>query len=186
AGWPEREHVLTTEEAALRHVAMLVARGAPTSEIFDAVAEGVARIFGRPWVGVMRYDSAESFVVVATWGEHPFPVGSRWPLDGPSPYEAVLRTGRPAVVDYTGLPGTVAQAAREAGIVGAIAAPIVVDGATWGVVAVPATREAPIPAGVEARLIVFTELVATAISNAEAHDAVALLAEEQAALRRVA
>jgi hypothetical protein len=116
---PEREHVLTTEEAALRHVAMLVAGGAPTPEIFDAVAEQVARIFGRPWVGVMRYDSAESFVVVATWGEHPFAVGSRWPLDGPSTFEAVLRTGLPAAIpDYTGLPGTVAQAARQAGIAG--------------------------------------------------------------------
>jgi signal transduction histidine kinase len=186
-GSPEREHVLTTEEAALRHVAMLVARGAPTPEIFDAVAEQVARIFGRPCVGVMRYDSAESFVVIATWGEHPFSVGSRWPLDGPSTFEAVLRTGRPeAVRDYTGLPGTVAQTARAAGIIGGIGAPIVVDGATWGVIAVPATREAPIPAGVETRLSVFTELVATAISNADARASLALLADEQAALRRVA
>jgi GAF domain-containing protein len=184
---PEREQVLTTEEAALRHVAMLVARGAPMPEIFDAVAEQVARIFGRPCVGVMRYDSAESFVVVATWGEYPFSVGSHWPLDGPSTFEAVLRTGRPeAVPDYTGLPGTVAQAARAAGIVGGIGAPIVVDGATWGVIALPATREAPIPAGVETRLSVFTELVATAISNADARASLALLADEQAALRRVA
>jgi GAF domain-containing protein len=184
---PEPELVLTTEEAALRHVAMLVARGAPTPEIFDAVAEQVARIFGRPWVGVMRYDSAESFVVIATWGEHPFSVGTRWPLDGPSTFEAVLRTGRPAAIaDYTGLPGTVAEAAQDAGIVGGIGAPILVDGATWGVIAVPATREAPIPAGAETRLSVFAELVATAISNADARASLALLADEQAALRRVA
>ena len=138
---------------------MLVARGAETPEIFDAVAQQVARVLGRPCVGVIRYDSAESFVVVATWGEHPFSVGSRWPL---------------------------AQAAEAAGIVGGVAAPIVVDGATWGVIAVPATREAPIPAGVETRLNVFTELVASAISNADARASLALLAEEQAALRRVA
>lgn len=184
---PERQHVLTPEEAALRHVAMLVARGAPTPEVFDAVAEQVARIFGRPWVGVMRYDSAESFVVVATWGEHPLSVGSRWLLDGPSTFEAVLRTGSPAAIpDYTELPGTVAQAARAAGVVGGIGAPIMVDGATWGVIALPATRDAPIPAGAETRLSVFTELVATAISNADARASLALLADEQAALRRVA
>src|SRR5262245_42886752 len=176
-----------TEEAALRHVAMLVSGGTPTPEIFDAVAEQVARIFGRPWVGIMRYDSAESFVVVATWGEHPFSVGSRWPLDGPSTFEAVLRTGRPAAIpDYAGLPGTVAQAARQVGIVGGTGAPIVVDGATWGVIAVAATREAPIPAGVETRLSVFADLVAAAISNADARVSLALLADEQAALRRVA
>jgi GAF domain-containing protein len=182
-----REHVLTTEEAALRQVALLVARGAPTSEIFETAAEQVARMFGPPWVGVMRYDSAESFVVVATWGEHPFPVGSRWQLDGPSPYEAVLRTGQPVgLLEYAGLPGTVAEAARNAGIVGAIAAPIVVDDVTWGVITVPATRTAPIPEGAETRLSVFTELVATAISNADARASLALLADEQAALRRVA
>src|SRR5262249_26440930 len=40
--------------------------------------------------------------------------------------------------------------------------------------------------GVETRLSVFTELVATAISNADARASLALLADEQAALRRVA
>jgi GAF domain-containing protein len=184
---PEREHVLTAEEDALRRVAMLVARGAARPEIFAVATEQVARILARPWVGVMRYDSPHSCVVVATWGKHPFPVGSRWPLDGPSTFESVLRTGRPAAIpDYTGLPGSVAQAAQKAGILGGIGAPIVVDGATWGVIAVPTTPTAPLPPGAETRLVVFTELVATAISNAEARDALALLAEEQAALRRVA
>ena len=107
---PEPGRVLTTEEAALRHGAMLVARAAPTPETFDAVAEQVARILGRPWVGVMRYDSADSCVVVATWGRHPFPVGSRWPFDGPSTFEAVLRTGRPAAIpDYAGRSGAVSH-----------------------------------------------------------------------------
>jgi GAF domain-containing protein len=184
---PARDRVLTTEEAALRHVVLLVARGAPTTDVFVAVAEQVARIFGERWVGVMRYDSVDSFVVLATHGEHPFAVGSRWPLDGPSTFEAVLRTGRPASVpDYTGLSGTVADSAREAGIVGGFGAPIVVDGATWGVVGVAVTSESPIPDGAETRLSVFTELVATAISNAQARDALARLVDEQAALRRVA
>jgi hypothetical protein len=44
----------------------------------------------------------------------------------------------------------------------------------------------PLPADTEARLADFTELVATAIANSEAQAEVARLAEEQAALRRVA
>jgi hypothetical protein len=44
----------------------------------------------------------------------------------------------------------------------------------------------PLPADTEARLASFTELVATAIANAESRAALARLAEEQAALRRVA
>ena len=42
------------------------------------------------------------------------------------------------------------------------------------------------PAVTESRLADFTELVATAIANADAREQVTRLAEEQAALRRVA
>jgi GAF domain-containing protein len=48
------------------------------------------------------------------------------------------------------------------------------------------TAEHPLPAGTEARLADFTELVATAIANAESRAALARLADEQASLRRVA
>jgi GAF domain-containing protein len=44
----------------------------------------------------------------------------------------------------------------------------------------------PLPADTEARLANFTELVATAIANAESRAELARLAQEQAALRRVA
>src|SRR3954465_2604034 len=47
-------------------------------------------------------------------------------------------------------------------------------------------RQEPLPEDTEARLADFTELVATAIANAESREARAMLTEEQAALRRVA
>jgi signal transduction histidine kinase len=47
-------------------------------------------------------------------------------------------------------------------------------------------RDEPLPVDTEARLASFTELVATAIANAESRGELAWLAEEQAALRRVA
>src|SRR4051812_10292784 len=47
-------------------------------------------------------------------------------------------------------------------------------------------RQEPLPEDTEARLTDFTELVATAIANAESREARAALTEEQAALRRVA
>jgi signal transduction histidine kinase len=49
-----------------------------------------------------------------------------------------------------------------------------------------AANERPLPPDTEARLTDFTELVATAIANAESRAGLARLAEEQAALRRVA
>ncbi len=51
---------------------------------------------------------------------------------------------------------------------------------------VSSTEPDPLPEETEARLTNFTELVATAIANAEARERVERLAQEQAALRRVA
>ena len=45
--------------------------------------------------------------------------------------------------------------------------PVSVAGRLWGVMSVVSSREQPLPADTEARLAGFTELVATAISNAE-------------------
>jgi signal transduction histidine kinase len=50
----------------------------------------------------------------------------------------------------------------------AIGAPILVDDHLWGVIVVGATGDEPLPTGAEDRLAAFTELVATAISNATA------------------
>jgi signal transduction histidine kinase len=46
--------------------------------------------------------------------------------------------------------------------------PISVEGRVWGVMLVSSTRREPLPSETEARLAGFTELVATAIGNAEA------------------
>src|SRR5205085_8047599 len=75
---------------------------------------------------------------------------------------------------------------RETGVRSGVATPIMVDGRLWGVMPADSTLAQPLPADTEARLASFTELVATAIANAESRAALARLAEEQAALRRVA
>jgi signal transduction histidine kinase len=67
---------------------------------------------------------------------------------------------------------------------------VVVGGRTWGVIAASKRREAPFPPTTESRIADFTELVATAVSNAEAQaDLVAsrarLLAAGDDARRRV-
>ena len=57
--------------------------------------------------------------------------------------------------------------------------PIVVEGRLWGVMAAGSMRPEPMPAGVEVRLAEFTELVATAIANADSR------AELAASRRRI-
>ena len=66
-----------------------------------------------------------------------------------------------------------------------VASPIVLMERTWGQVAV-FSRRGPLPAGTEERLADFTDIVATAIANTEARDELRQVADEQAALRRVA
>jgi signal transduction histidine kinase len=49
-----------------------------------------------------------------------------------------------------------------------VGCPITVEGRLWGLIGVSSARPEPLPADTEARLADFTELVATAIANAQA------------------
>jgi signal transduction histidine kinase len=80
--------------------------------------------------------------------------------------------------------GPIGDIHRRLGIISAVASPIVVEGRLWGAMAVHGQE--PLPWDTEERLEKFTELVATAIANAEGRAALTRLADEQAALRRVA
>jgi signal transduction histidine kinase len=180
---------LAEEQAALRRVATLVASGASSTDVFNAVAQEVAQVLHLANTAVCRYeDEGTVMTVLAAYGDRPvtFQPGSRWPLDGPSMSAEVLRTGRPVrFEDYSEVPGALAAEAREYGFVRVAGAPIIVDGRVWGVISTSST-DAPLPDRLEDRLADFTELVATAIANSQAHEELARLAEEQAALRRVA
>jgi GAF domain-containing protein len=72
------------------------------------------------------------------------------------------------------------------GIRSVVGTPVVVEGRLWGEMGAGSALEDPLPPDAEALLASFTELVATAIANAESRAALARMAEEQAALRRVA
>jgi PAS domain S-box-containing protein len=176
---------LAEQQAALRRVATLVAQGASPAEVFRAVADEIQRLLEMPFVVMSRYDS-DGLRVVGAVGKSPFVTGTRWPLDGPTVSAEILRTGRPVRVDYADLPGTIAESARAAGFSTGVGAPVVVDGAVWGAIVTCGTTDQPLSSDVEARLVEFTQLVATAISNVQARDDLRTLAREQAALRRVA
>jgi signal transduction histidine kinase len=178
---------LAEEQAALRRVATLVVQGKAEADIFALAAREVAQVFGVHVVTIDRYDSDAHSTVVASVDDPGFPVGSRWPLDGPSLGATVLQTGRAArIEDYTDLQSTSAAAMRAWSIRSAVGVPILVDDRPWGVVCVANSGGAPLRQGIEAGLSDFTELLATAIARAEAREELARLADEQAALRRVA
>ena len=180
---------LAEEQAALGRVATLVAAGAPPQEVFAAVVEEVGQLLPVDLANMCRYEPDRAQTFVATWGRpgKRFPEGSRWPLGGKNIGTIVFETGRPARIDdYSDSDGPVSLVAREPGLRSAVGTPIIVESRLWGMIGVGSTLEQPLPPDTEARLASFTELVATAVANAESRAELARLAEQQAALRRVA
>ena len=181
---------LAEEQAALRRVATLVATGAPPEEAFAAVAEEAGRLLRVELATLFRYGPGRTATSVTTWGPagENLPVGVRWPLEGHNVTTLVFETGRPARIDRyaDSSSGPLSAALRKTGIRSAVGTPLLVEGSLWGAIFAASTLEEPLPPAAEARLASFTELVATAIANTESRAALARLAAEQAALRRVA
>jgi signal transduction histidine kinase len=117
-----------------------------------------------------RYESDGTVSVLAASGstvDH-FPVGRRWSLGGKNLATTVFETGRPGRIDgYADAFGPLGVTGRELGIRSSAGTPIIVEGQVWGVVIAGSTLSQPLPADIEARLGSFTELVATAVANAE-------------------
>jgi signal transduction histidine kinase len=185
----EESHVLAEEQAALRRIATLVARGVPPEDVFAAVTEEVGQLLPVGSAAMGRYEPDGLFTTVAAWstGVVAFPEGKRWIPEGRNVMTIVFETGRSARMDsFADASGPVGVAAREAGYRSAVGTPIIVDGHLWGVMTAASSAEQPLPSDTEARLASFTELVATAIANAEGRAGLTRLADEQAALRRIA
>ena len=160
---------LAQEQAALRRVATLVARGAETSEVFGAVADEVSEVMHLPIAAVQRYEDDETMTVVAARSDrpHPFEPGTRWSLHPSGLAARVRRTGTAGRSEgYGERRGAFAAAARQLGLDSVAGAPIMVDGAVWGLMTIASTG-GPVPDHAEDRLAEFTELVGTAIANTE-------------------
>jgi signal transduction histidine kinase len=182
------------EQAALRRVATLVAHGAPSEEVFDAVAVEAGRVLPVAITVLARYDPGSATVVtVGTWsgtGAVPAPVGTRTNLGGRNASTLVFETGRPARIDdYADFSGPLGNVARGVDLQAAVGVPVRVGGRLWGVMIAASARE-PLPADTEERLANFTELAGTALANAEAQAALVdsrarIVAAADAARRRI-
>jgi len=170
---------LLAEQAALRRVATLVARGVDPAEIFLAVAEEMRLLLGADSAGIARFEPGGSAVVVVggvgAGIPDRLPVGTRVALDDYLAPAVVWRTGSPAQVDeeaWADRSDPFAEALRELGIRSMVASPIIVEGRLWGVVNA-LSRRGPFSADATDRMADFTELVATAVGNAQSRAEVA-------------
>jgi signal transduction histidine kinase len=183
---------LAEEQAALRRVATLVAQGVPPVEIFSAVSDEVARLF-RARAAVLRFEHHEPAVVFVGVSESlDLPAGTRWVLQPGMVSAEVYRAGcsaRVDAMDWVSARGPVAGAARRLGTVSTVGSPILVEARLWGVMTVASASEL-LPFGTEGRLENFTELLATAIANAESRSELAasrrrIVAASDEARRRI-
>ncbi|HWH94170.1 MAG TPA: nitrate- and nitrite sensing domain-containing protein [Baekduia sp.] len=129
------------EQAALRRVATLVAQGVAPTEVFRAVAWEVQRLLETRSAEVLRYEADGSMTVLG----------------------AVHAEGGAPDVTATRSVARSRLGTRTDRLVGA---PIIVEDEVWGAIVASAAAPGQLPADTEARLASFTELVATAIANA--------------------
>jgi signal transduction histidine kinase len=166
-------HLLARQQASLRRVATLVARGASPSEVFSAVAGELARCLGVCHSALCRFQPDGASVLLAARdvpGLAKMRIGERFLFDGESVAALVFRTGRAARMDsHRDASGPAAARIRELGLCSGVGVPIVVDGRLWGAAVVGSSRPEPLPLDTEARLADFTDLVSTAIANAQNH-----------------
>ena len=160
---------ITADQAALRRLATLVARGAEPAEVFEAVVNEMRRCASADTAGLWRYEPNDEMTKLAA-AEHPglhlakWPVGTRSPVDGSTLAGIVRRTGRPARMDsYENSTGSLAARIRDAGVQAAVGVPVIVDGRVWGLAAVGSVEPKPMPADTEVRISAFAELTGTVV-----------------------
>ena len=183
-------YVLAEEQAALRRVATLVAEDVPSTDLFVAVVGEVGVLLGADLGGMIRYEEDGTVTAVAAWaavGEHP-PMPERWQIEPGDPAWLILENrAATRVEDWASVPGLFAEAVRnDFGVSSSVGCPIVVEGRLWGALAVHSKQSRPLPPDTESRIAQFTELVGTALANAEARERADRLGGDQAALRHVA
>jgi signal transduction histidine kinase len=183
------------EQAALQRVAMLVAQAMPPAAIFSAASREAEALFGAEAAAVVRFEHDPPALIIVGTGDKlkSSAIGMRSEFVEEYASTRVYRTGRSARVDAPEgevLDGPVYAYARVVATgdslrsKSAVGSPIVVAGTLWGAMTVSASRA--LAPDTEARLERFTDIVATAIASADSREALAMLAVEQAALRRIA
>ena len=172
------------EQAALRRVAAIAAGADPPEAVYAAVTAEGSALLGGALVSLARWErNGSGLFILAQTGGH-VSVGQWFPSANPDGINARMwRSGRPERTDdftLIGMPAVIAGGVRAC-----VAVPVFVDGVLWGSLAA-ASRTGPLPVETEDRLTRFAEVVATAVVSAAARTSVRALADEQAALLRVA
>ena len=160
---------IAAQQAALRRVATLVARGVCHEELFAAANQEIAPLVRADAAALLRFESDETITLVAAWNAAGAPVlvGEREPVN--TALRRLRDTAHPLRCGPADVPltGPFIAETRRLGIRASVVVPIQVDGRVWGVSVAASQRAEPFPAATETRMTEFAELLAMAIGNAE-------------------
>jgi len=164
---------LLASQHALRQIATLVATGEPPAAVFRAVAEQLAELFGGTLGGVVRFDGRSGVgEIVGGWSAAGTEItGETVDLAGNSAAAMVYRTA--ATVQLAGYDDRSDAIFERFSLGAAVCAPILVNGSLWGSAGASFEAGTAIPPDAGERLARFAELVAVAISNAQASETLA-------------
>jgi signal transduction histidine kinase len=164
---------IANEQAALRHLATLVAHGVPPTEVLDAVAREMGTMLGAEHIVIARYEPDGTVVSVGFWQssncEAALPPGSRWGVDEGTVSELVSRTGAPGRIDHYRGDSAMVSRLLGYGIASSVGCPIRVGNSLWGLAIAASVIPRSFPDDTEERMADFTELAAAAVANAQSH-----------------
>jgi PAS domain S-box-containing protein len=165
-----QNRMLVGEQAALRRVATRIAEGDDPADLFEAVAVEVGQLLEADATRLLRYEQDGAASIVAGYGarDPALDVGARVTFDRSHVWGRVARDGSVVSTDHLAAGSDpLAQSLRQLGARAAVAAPIVVSGSVWGLIVAAFKRTEAVHAETDARMAQFTELVATAVANAQ-------------------
>ncbi|MFL5821960.1 MAG: diguanylate cyclase [Solirubrobacteraceae bacterium] len=158
-----RAELLAAEQAALHRVATAVIEGEPSESVFQLVAREAAALLHGGAGGILRFDSEHQATVVGSWADHEgggYEPGSTVAIRPGSDVARARDTGRPVRIDPQET-GSHAQPGHRASVF----APVHVSGRPWGAVAVTASGSRRLTARDEHQLMLFGDLLASAIAS---------------------
>jgi diguanylate cyclase (GGDEF)-like protein len=174
---------LGAKQDALQRVAEFVAARPDIAAVSEVVSREVAQLFEVQTGAVVRFEDDGDGLIVGLSSTTPTPgfeVGARLDLSGRHVSSEVRRTGaaarlRPGAGQDVVLPDSVER----------VAVPVYVGGRVWGALSINSAAPAGIPASAERRLARFAELVALAISETEAREALQRRIGQQTAVNEL-
>ncbi|HEX3616728.1 MAG TPA: diguanylate cyclase [Solirubrobacteraceae bacterium] len=159
-----RAETLAAEQGALQRAASAVIRGKDADHIFQLVSSDLAQLLGISLVNVSRYDSETSATVLGTWDDGTvggFERGVAQVFDVDGGFAQVLASR--SVVRNNSLPES--SLARSRGCKSTLLAPIMIDGAPWGVISLASPDPNAFKRADEQRIQAFAEMLARIVTS---------------------